>query len=119
MTPTAFIFLAQNETPPSSGGGNYQFILIILMFVMIYFVMIRPQRKQQKEHRARVEALKNGDKIVTSGGLHGLVTNIKDSTVIVKIADKVKVELEKNSVTSVTKKSSGGGDAPADAPADS
>lgn len=98
-------FLAQGDTPPPQGNPALPFIMMGLMGVMFYFLLIRPQRKQQKEHQARVAALKIGDKVVTSGGIHGLISNVKDSTVTVKIADNVKIELEKASVTSVAKKS--------------
>ena len=87
------------------GSGSLPIIMMVLMFVMMYFLLIRPQRKQQKEHQLRIAALKIGDKIVTSSGIHGLVSNVKDSTITVKIADNVKVEMEKTAVASVTKKS--------------
>ena len=80
-------------------------LMMVLMFVMMYFLLIRPQRKQQKEHQARIAALKIGDKIITSGGIHGLVANVKETTVVVKVADNVKIEMEKSAVANVTKKS--------------
>ena len=98
------IVLAQEGAPAPGGGGFGPLPLIILMFIMMYFLMIRPQRKKQKELQDQIEAMKTGDKVVTAGGLHGLVTNIKDRTVILKVADNVKLEFEKSSVATVVKK---------------
>jgi preprotein translocase subunit YajC len=78
---------------------------IILMFVIFYFILIRPQRKRQKELAAQIETLRSGDKVVTSGGIHGLVTNIKERTVILKVAEGTKMEFEKSAVQAVIKKS--------------
>jgi preprotein translocase subunit YajC len=103
---TITYYLAQAPAgEPASGGGMLPLVMMVLMFVMMYFLLIRPQRKQQREHRERVAALKIGDKVITSGGIHGLISNVKEATVTVKIADNVKVELEKSAVTGVTKKS--------------
>jgi preprotein translocase subunit YajC len=78
--------------------------MMVIMFAVMYFVMIRPQRRQKQEHEARVAALKSGDKIVSSGGIYGLITNVKTTTVIVKIADNVRIELDKSCVASVISK---------------
>ena len=69
----------------------------------MYYVMLRPQMKRQKEQARLVSALKTGDRVVTASGIHGLISNVKDSTVIVKIADNVKIEMEKTAVTNVVK----------------
>lgn len=101
-----FTFLAQAQTgaPSSAGGGGIGFFIpMILIFVMMYFVMIRPQKKRQMEQQRLVNALKTGDKVVTNGGIHGLISNVKDSTVIVKVADNVKIEMEKSAITTVFK----------------
>ena len=74
-----------------------------LIFVMMYFVMIRPQKKRQTEQQRLINALKTGDKVVTNAGIHGLISNVKDSTVIVKVADNVKIEMEKSAITTVLK----------------
>ena len=65
-----------------------------LIFVMMYFVMIRPQKKRQVEQQRLVSALKTGDRVVTNAGIHGLISNVKETTVIVKVADNVKIEME-------------------------
>ena len=78
----------------SSGIG--QFIPLILIFVIFYFFLIRPQQKKVKEHKAMVEGLKKGDKIVTSGGITGTITRVIDNDKVeVEIAENVKVEIVK------------------------
>ena len=77
-----------------SGSGFAQFIPLILIFVIFYFFLIRPQQKKVKEHRAMVESLKKGDKIVTSGGITGTITRVIDNDKVeVEIADNVTVEV--------------------------
>ncbi len=74
---------------------------MLCIFAIIYFLMIRPQSQKLKQQDAMIRAIKTGDKIVTSSGIHGMVSNVKDTTLIVKIADNVKIELDKSSVGSV------------------
>jgi preprotein translocase subunit YajC len=78
-----------------------QFIPFILIIVIIYFMMIRPQKKRQQQHEKMISELGKGDKIVTVGGLHGTVQSTKEKSIIVKIADNVKVEIERSAVSSV------------------
>ncbi len=78
------------------GAGIGQFIPLILIFVIFYFFLIRPQQKKVKEHKAMVEALKRGDKVITSGGITGTVERIIDNEKVeVEIAENVKVEIVK------------------------
>jgi preprotein translocase subunit YajC len=65
--------------------------------------MIRPQKKRQDEQKKLVAALKTGDRVVTSAGIHGLISNVKEATVMLKVADNVKIEIEKSAVTNVLK----------------
>lgn len=76
---------------------------LVFIVIIMYYVMLRPQMKRQKEQARLVSALKTGDRVVTSSGIHGLISNVKDSTVIVKVADNVKIEMEKTAVTNVLK----------------
>ena len=76
---------------------------LILMFVVLYFLMIRPQQKKAKEHKQMLGALRKGDKVVTSGGICGIVANVKDDIIAIKIADNVKVDFIKSSITQVEK----------------
>lgn len=85
--------------PAAGGAGNYSGILMmVLIFVVLYFFMIRPQTKRQKEIKKQREAMQPGDKVVTSGGIYGKVKEIKETTVIVEIAENVRVKVDKNSV---------------------
>ena len=95
------IFAAAEEPPQ----GMNPLLLMIPMFVLFYFMLIRPQRRQQKEHQMRLSNLRSGDEVVAAGGIHGLVTNVSDRTVTLKIADNVKIKVEKQSVVSILKKS--------------
>ena len=77
-----------------SGSGFAQFIPLILIFVIFYFFLIRPQQKKVKEHKAMVESLKKGDKVVTSGGITGIISRVIDNDKVeVEIADNVTVEV--------------------------
>jgi preprotein translocase subunit YajC len=79
------------------GSGIGQFIPLILIFVIFYFFLIRPQQKKVKEHKAMVEGLKRGDKVVTSGGITGRVERLIDNDKVeVEIAENVKVEIVKS-----------------------
>lgn len=100
------IFLAQTQSAAPAGGAANpiaSFIPIILIFVIMYFVLFRPQMRRQKEQTRLVSALKTGDRVVTASGIHGMITNVKDTTVTVKVADNVKIEMEKTAVTNVVK----------------
>jgi preprotein translocase subunit YajC len=81
---------------------------MVLMFVMFYFLLIRPQSKARKEHDKLLSNLKTGDNIVTGSGMLGTVTNVKEKSVTVKVADNVRIEFLKSAIASVTKE----GDAP-------
>jgi preprotein translocase subunit YajC len=97
------IFLAQAQSPPPTGpgGGIGFFVPFIFIFIIMYFVMFRPQKKRQEQQQKLISALKTGDRVVTNGGIHGLISNVKETTVIVKVADNVKIEMEKSAITTV------------------
>jgi len=71
----------------------------------MYFVMIRPQKKRQQQQQNLIASLKTGDRVVTNAGIHGLISNVKESTVLVKVADNVKIEMDKSAITNVLKES--------------
>lgn len=77
---------------------------VILIFIIFYFLMLRPQKKAQGEHKKMIEGLKKNDEVITSGGIHGTIVNVKDHTVILKVDDNVKVEIQKNAITSMKRK---------------
>jgi len=101
------LFLAQAPAAAPGGGGIAAFVPFIFIFVIMYFVLLRPQMKRQKDQQRLMTTLKTGDRVVTSAGIHGLISNVKDSTVIVKVADNVKIEMEKSAVTNVLKSAEG------------
>ena len=76
-------------------------IPLLLIFVIFYFLLIRPQQKKQKEHDDLLKKLEKNQEIVTTGGIHGTIVGVKDTTVMVRIDDNVKVELQKNCVAFV------------------
>ena len=86
------------------GGGFGAFIPLILMFAIFYFLLIRPQQKKAKEHRAMIASVKKGDRVVSSGGLHGMVTGLTDDVVTMEIAPKVRVKISRGSIAGLAKK---------------
>ena len=106
MLSITLIFLAQaSPAPAGPAPGIGSFVPFILLFIIMYFIFFRPQMRRQKEQQRLVQALKTGDRVVTNAGIHGLISNVKDSTVIVKVADNVKIEMEKSAITNVVKDS--------------
>ena len=95
---TLFAQSAAAQDEPSIFG---MLLPMILMIAGFWFLIIQPQRKKQKQHEQMVQSLKNGDEIVSTGGMYGTITNVKDDRFVVKIADNTKVELTKNAVASV------------------
>ena len=94
---------AQVQSAPKAGGQNPVSMLVMMgvIFAIIYFLMIMPQRKKQKETQNMLNNMKKGDKIVTVGGLLGTVGNVKETTVMVKIADNTIVEFRKTAIASI------------------
>ena len=91
--------LLQAAAPAAGGASSYSGILMmVLIFVVFYFFMIRPQSKRQKEIKKQREAMQVGDKVVTSGGIYGKVKEMKETTVIIEIAENVRIKVDKNSV---------------------
>lgn len=83
--------------------GSY--VPLILIIGVFYFLVIRPQKKQQREHQKMLSSMAKNDEVVTSGGIHGTIVGVKDKTVIVRIDDNVKIEVDRSAVTEVKKKS--------------
>jgi preprotein translocase subunit YajC len=94
-------FLAQAASPAAPSSSS-MLIPMLCMGVIFYFLLIRPQQKRQKELQNLVSALKTGDEVVTSGGIHGIVANVKEgSTLMLKVADNVKIEIDKSAIATV------------------
>jgi preprotein translocase subunit YajC len=97
--------LAQGPAAPSpSGGGLFGFLPLIIIFVIFYFLLIRPQTKRAKEHKALIEGLAKGDEVVTGGGIAGKITQVSEAFVTVEIADGVQVKVQRAAVQSVLPK---------------
>jgi preprotein translocase subunit YajC len=104
LTPHVLILAQAAGSAAPTGLGNPLWMFVI-MIVMMYFIAIRPQQKRMKEHQALVASAKVGDHVVMDCGVHGIITSIKERTVMVKIADNVKVEYERGKIAAVSKKS--------------
>jgi len=94
------------DAAPAAGAAAPPFnptpiVYMVCIFAIFYFLAIRPQSQRQKQLDAMIKAIKTGDKVVTASGIHGLVSNVKETTVILKIADNVKIEMDKSSIGSV------------------
>jgi preprotein translocase subunit YajC len=102
--------LAMMGAPGAGGAGGSQqssafmFIWLGLMVALFYFMLIRPQKRREKERQALLNAVKTGDRVLFAGGLLGVVANVKEKTLIVKIADNVKVEIVRGAVSQVLDK---------------
>ena len=98
---------AQTAGGAAAGGSSLmQMLPLVLMFVVLYFIMIRPQMKKQKEHKAMIDALGKGDEVVTAGGLIGRITKVADAFVSVEIASGVEVQCQRSAVVQVLPKGS-------------
>ena len=80
------------------GGGIESMLLIVLMFVVLYFLMIRPQMKRAKEHKAMIDALQKGDEVVTAGGVLGRISKLNENYVTVEIANSVEIQVQRGAV---------------------
>jgi preprotein translocase subunit YajC len=102
MSSIAFLLAA----PQGGEGGNplMMFVPIILVFVVFYLLLIRPQQKKQAEHKKMIEAVAKGDKVVTNGGIYGVVSDAKEHVIVLKIAENVKIEVVKSAIATVVEK---------------
>ena len=92
------MFTILQAAQPAQGGGLSMWIMLALIFVVMWFFMIRPQRKQQKELQAFRDGLKKGDKVVTIGGIYGTVSDIKDNSVLIEVDNNVKIRVSKQAL---------------------
>lgn len=111
------LFLVEPAYAMGGGAGGAtdanpiaQLLPFILMFVVLYFLILRPQIKKQKTQQKMIDELEKGDKIVTSGGMHGVITTIKDDVITVKIAENVRVDMSRSAVSRVRDDGDGKGD---------
>lgn len=92
------MFTVLQATPQAQGGGWSMWVMLALIFVVMWFFMIRPQRKQQKELQAFRDGLKKGDKVVTIGGIYGTVCEIKENNVLIEVDNNVKIRVSKQAL---------------------
>jgi preprotein translocase subunit YajC len=102
LADTASLFFAQ--AAPPQGNPLMSVLPLILMFGAMYFFMIAPQRKKQKEHQKMLETLGSGDEVITVGGIFGEITNKKDDRFVIRIAEGTKVEVLKSAIQTVVRK---------------
>ena len=95
------LILAQQAGQGSPNPGYGQLIFFGLLFAAMYFLMIAPQRKKQKEHEKMLAALSSGDEVVTSGGIYGTITNVKEDRFVLRVADNTKIEVGKAFISTV------------------
>lgn len=97
---------AYAQTAAAPGGGDFFMSLLplILIFVVFYMLLIRPQQKKMKAHQAMIAAVKRGDQVITSGGVHGKVTKVDDATVMVEVAQNVQIKVSKHTLSDVVDK---------------
>ena len=104
-----FISEAIAQTAPAAASGStestlFSMLPLVLMFVVLYFIMIRPQMKRAKEHKAMIEALQKGDEVISAGGILGRVAKIDDSYVLLEVAKGVEMQLQRSAVQVVLPK---------------
>jgi len=102
---TVFISNAYAQAPASGGGDPMSLtIMMILMFVVLWFVMVRPQMKRAKEHKALVEGLQKGDEVVAGGGMIGRITKVSDAYITIEIAENTEIVVQRQAVQTVLPK---------------
>jgi len=101
MFGTAFAQTPAPAAPAAAGGLNsiLGFLPIILIFAVLYFLMILPQQRRQKKHTQMLDQIKRGDRVVLGAGIHGIVSNVKEQTFLVKVAENTELEVDKSSVS--------------------
>ena len=107
MNSFLFSILAQTPTPPPAAPDSTgsSIFMMVMMVVVFWLFLIRPQQKRQKEMANRISALKTGDRVVTTGGIHGTVSNVKDGpTLVLKVDDSTKLTVDKSSIANVLPK---------------
>ncbi|HUB67430.1 MAG TPA: preprotein translocase subunit YajC [Candidatus Methylacidiphilales bacterium] len=104
MSPIAVSYFAQATNAPAPGADASSpqgppvwttFVYFLLIVAMVYFAFLRPQSQAKKKQEETLKAAKTGDKVITTSGIHGVITNVKETTVMVRVADNVKLEIEK------------------------
>ncbi len=103
------LVLAQTSSPPG-GSSIVGFLPLVLIILIFYLLIYRPMRRRQKNLEILVTNLKNGDKVVTNSGIYGTITGLRENTVLLKVADQVKIEIGKSAIASLQVPSKGAPD---------
>lgn len=101
FTELAYAMAPSQQGAQGQGGALMSFLPLVLIFVIFYFLLIRPQQKRAKEHKSMLENLKKGDKVILTGGEYGVIEEVRPNTLVVKIAENVKVKFGKAYVATV------------------
>ena len=108
MTGTTDFALWVGSPAPGSGSGLYTMLPILLFIPLLYFMMIRPQQKRQKQWQQMLSSIKSGDRVTTSGGIRGVILSIKEDSIIIRVPpDNLKLEVAKSAIASVTTQDAG------------
>jgi len=96
---------AAPQGAPQAGANLFQFFIMMALIMLIWhFLVLKPQKKQQEEQKKKIASLGKNDEVITSGGIHGTIVNVKDTTFVLKIDDNTKIEIQKDHVTVIKKK---------------
>ncbi len=104
---TQFLAMAPQQGGSGGGGMFSTLIFFALIFVIFYFMILRPQQKRAKERQKMLDSIKKGDKVVTSGGMHGKIVNVDEKTVLLDVGDNLKLKFDRSAVSTVTREASG------------
>lgn len=88
---------------PNSNAGMANILFLVVIFGIFYFMLIRPQQKQQKKHQEMINNLNKNDEVVTLGGIHGTIINVKEKTFVLRVDDNVKIEIDKSAISYIVK----------------
>lgn len=103
----AFVFAQVSPSAPrpaAQPGPMVHLMPIIFIFAIFYFLLIRPQKKKQAEHQKMITSLKKNDEVITSGGIHGTVVNVKEATITLRVDDNVRIEVQKSAISHLKKR---------------
>ncbi len=107
MSTLVLVMMAQPQGGSPEGGLFSTLIMFALIIGIFYFLILRPQQKRQKDRQKMLDQVRKGDKIVTAGGLHGTVAGVDDKTLLVQVADNVKLKFDRSAVASIVREGEG------------
>ncbi len=104
------MIIAMAPPPGGDGGGGMMstLVMFLLIIAIFYFLILRPQQKRQKERQKMLDAVKKGDKVVTAGGMHGTVAGVEEKTLLIQVAENIKLKFDRTAVTNVIREADAG-----------